>query len=493
MNLVLALLCSLFLSAMTADGPANPDTLPAESRRDVEAAGAALVEAINTPDDAARAAAIAKIIDADLLARVGAERIEAQFKRLHETYGTLEFHHADLSEGKQGNNIRRVLHVFAKSDKSGRWHDFQVRVQPEAPNRLREIVFIAEVSEPVYLPNGDFSDPGTSKWFDSYIDGLVAKEKLSGSVLLAVGDRAVFERYFGFADAAQKVPMTPHTRLNLGSGNKMFTALAIMLLEEQGRLRLDDPISKYFADFPDKEAADKITIANLISHTSGVGEYWTEETREAVRAADGAKDLKALVYQAGIRFPAGEQYAYSNSNFVLAGLIVEKASGQDYDVFVRDTITGPLGMHDTDTFRMDGDDPTLAERLTRDGDHWKPLPKGKRGSPAGGGYSTPRDILAFAQALEAGRIVPRDTLARMTSSQTPSALRDPANDYGFGFILGRAGRNPYYGHGGITGGVNFEFRHYPSLDATLITFCNQDNGAYDDLRRTAEKLLTGVR
>lgn len=491
MNVLLGLLCTIVVAILA---PADaPEKLAPDARGRVEASGEALVRAINQTDAAKRAESLPGFLAADFLARAGAGRFEAQFSRLHETYGELSFHHAELMESTRGSNVRRIVHIFARSAKTGRWHDLQVRVQPEPPHLLREIIFIADVSEPVLLPNGDFSDPGTRRWLDSYIDTLAAKEGLSASVLLATGDRIVFERVCGFADEAKRIPMSVKTRLNLGSGNKMFTALAIMLLEQQGKLRLDDPISRYFDDFPDKQAASEITIGHLLSHTSGIGEYWTDETREAVRAAASAQDLKPLVYRAGLDFPPGTRYGYSNSNFVLAGLIVEKASGQEYNAFVRESITGPLGMDDTDTYRMDAGDTSLAERLTRDGDGWKALPPAKRGGPAGGGYSTPRDMFAFARALQGGKIVPKATLARMTASHAPESARDPANDYGLGFILGYAGENAWYGHGGIAGGVNFEFRYYPSLDATLITFCNQDNGAYDDLRRTAEKLLTGVR
>lgn len=491
-----ALLC---LSVMLAVSPAvrgqdaNSQTLSVETRREVEARGATFVEAINSEDQTVRREKLQMVCAKAFLERVSVDRAAELAASIQERLGHLTFHHAELTEMKRGDSVSRVLHVYVKSQQSGRWHDLQIRVEPAAPNLLQEVAFIADVSEPVYLPNADLVDAPTQAWFGEYIDRLVEQESLSGAILLAIGDRIVFERYFGFADAAARVPVTPETRFNLGSGNKMFTALSVLLLEREGLLRLDDPIAKYFEDFPDRAAAAKVTIAHLLSHTSGIGEYWTKETAEAVGAAGSAAELLPLVYKAGIRTAPGEEYSYSNSNFVLAGLIVEKVSKQAYDAFVRERITGPLGMSDTDTYMMDGSEPRLAERLARDGAKWKEYPKLKRGGPAGGGFSTPRDVLKFARSLVAGKVVPRDTLSSMTSSKTPAATRNEEYDYGYGFILSKVGQQTCFGHGGIAPGVNFEFRYYPGLDATLITFSNQDNGAYDDLRRTAEKLLTGVR
>ncbi len=466
-------------------------------RRAVEGYGAAFVDAINAPDDGARRAIIERICAPSFIEKVTIEKILKQNGAIAGHLGRAEFHSAELAEMARGDTMSRVLHVYAKGEKTGRWHDLQMRVDPEPPYLLREMAFMADVTEPVYLPNGGLTDAGARDWFNSYIDRLREKEGLSGAVLLAVGDEVVFERYFGFADAAEKTPVTPDIRFNLGSGNKSFTALAVMMLDTDGKLSLTDPIAKYFPDFPDQEAAKQVTIAHLLSHTSGVAEYWTKENAPAVQAATGAKDLLALVYKEGMSATPGEVYRYSNSNFVLAGLIVEKASGKPYDEFVRERITGPLGLKDTDTFAMDGSVPRLAERLSRgEGHAWVPAaaaPAGRRGGAAGGGFSTPRDMLKFARALVGGRVVAKETLARMTTSQTPAATRAEGDDYGFGFILSKVGEQHCFGHGGIAKGVNFEFRYYPALDATLITFSNQDNGAYDDLRRTAEKLLTGVR
>lgn len=472
-----------------------PPSLSPEALAGLEQRGAALVEAINAPDVGARRAIAAPIFAPSFVGQVGEDRVMNQLSGIRERFGRLEFHHAELSEAQRGETVSRVLHVFAKSEKSGRWQDLQTRVDPEAPYLLREIAFIAEVSEPVALPNGDIESPETAAWLNEYIDRLIREEGLSGSVLLERGGEIVFERHFGFADEGATIPVTAQTRFNLGSGNKMFTALAVMMLEGEGKLRLDDPIGKYFEDFPDKAAAGKITIAHLLSHTSGIAEYWTAETAEAVRAAAGSADLLALVYRAGMRSEPGAVYEYSNSNFVLAGLIIERAAGVPYDDFIRARVTGPLGLRDTDTFMMDGSVPGLAQRLTRNeaGTGWRALPPGRKGGSAGGGYSTARDMLAFSRALTSGRIVPLPTLKRMTTSQTPDATRDEGDDYGFGFILQRVGNVRAWGHGGIARGVNFEYRRYPDIDATLITFSNQDNGAYDDLRRTAEKLLIGVR
>jgi len=410
---------------------------------------------------------------------------------VRERFGALAHHHSELVELEVGGAIRRSLHVYAKAASSERWSDFQFVLEPASPFKFEKLAFIAEVAEPVYLPNGAITEHSTLQWLDDYVDRLVTDNDLAGSVLIARGDSVIYERAFGFADLARKRPVDANTRFNLGSGNKMFTALALAQLMEQRKLALADPIAPWFPDFPDLAFARRVTVAHLLSHTSGIGDYWTDEFDRAKPTLNDLGDLRPWVYRAGTSFAPGSRREYSNSNFALAGLILEQVAGVDYYRYVREHLYAPLGMRQTDSYRHDDTSVPLAEPLRRAGKGWSTVARSGRGGSAGGGYSTCRDMLRFARGLVAGRVVSRETLAWMT--RTSPVAQPESFDCGYGFLLNREGQVPSFGHGGIAAGVNFELRYFPSEDVTFIAFSNQDNGAYDDLRKNIIRLVTGAR
>jgi CubicO group peptidase (beta-lactamase class C family) len=139
----------------------------------------------------------------------------------------------------------------------------------------------------------------------------------------------------------------------------------------------------------------------------------------------------------------------------------------------------------------DGSVANLAEPLKKGAKGWETADHGLRGTSAGGGYSTTREMLKFARGLIAGKLVSKDTLSLLTTSKTRAVTAEI--EYGYGFILSHKGNVPSYGHGGTAVGINFEFQYFPQEDLTFVIFCNQDNGAYDDLRKNIVKLITGWR
>jgi CubicO group peptidase (beta-lactamase class C family) len=150
------------------------------------------------------------------------------------------------------------------------------------------------------------------------------------------------------------------------------------------------------------------------------------------------------------------------------------------------------GMKESGAFVFDRSAKPLAMPLTRDGDKgWKEAEHGKRGSPAGGGYSTVRDMLLYSKGLKTNAFVSAESLKTMATDKT-AGLKD-AFPYGYGFIPQKNGGEYSYGHGGIASGINLEFRYFPRLDITLVVFSNQDNGAFDDLRKNMVKLISGER
>ena len=478
---------------------ASAGRVPTEAVPGLLELGREFIDAVNVADEAARRTAVKRIYAQSTLDEVPEADLVALFGRLRDDLGPLELHHSEV--------VFRSLHAFVKSG-SG-WKDLQFRVETTPPYRILQLVFLADVTEPVYLPNGGLRSAETIDWIHGYVEKLMHEDELGGKILLARGNLTLFQRSIGYLDAKRSIAVTPKTRFNLGSGNKMFTAVATMLLVEEGKFGLDDPIGSLLPTFPDANLGKRITVRRLLSHSSGLGDYWTDEFERDGRTATTLRDVEPWVYAElqtnGIHFEPGAEHRYSNSGFLLLGRIIEEATGQDYFDFVRERIYEPLTMAQTDSYLTDGSQEDLAPPLIRptaeDAETsaiWVTGESGLRGTSAGGGFSTPPDMLRFVRALVEGKLVRKETLEEMTSPQPPSSsTADPLGGgyaYGLGFLLERSQTGVLsWGHGGFAPGVNFELRYFPAEDVTFVLFCNQDNGAFDDLKRNVEKLITGDR
>ncbi len=241
-----------------------------------------------------------------------------------------------------------------------------------------------------------------------------AADEFSGVVLLAKDGKTIFRQAYGFADLGLKVPNDAETKFNLGSINKVFTRIAIEQLALAGKLSLDDTIGKWLPEYPNKDAAAKVTIRQMRDMRSGLGDIFTEEFEKGAKdRLLKPRDLFVLFADKPLLFAPGTQQQYSNAGYVVLGAIVEAASGQDYYEYVREHIYKPAGMTSTDSWELDVPVPDRAVGYTKEGPRG-PAPGGGRrnnlfstffkGSPAGGGYSTAGDLLRFDTALRAGAL-----------------------------------------------------------------------------------------
>ncbi len=229
--------------------------------------------------------------------------------------------------------------------------------------------------------------------------------EFSGVILIARNGKPVFEEAFGEADREKKSPNKTGTKFNLGSIDKSFTGLAIRQLAAEKKLALDDRIGEYLPDYPNKDAAAKVTIRHLLDMTSGIGDFFGDR----YEAADKEKlltlaDYLPLFADKPLEFEPGTSNKYSNGGYVVLGLIIEKVAGTDYYAYVRDHIFKPAGMPDSGWSGKAARTPGLAVGYEREGNAWKTnyntLPG--KGSSAGGGHSTARDLLSYTLALEKG-------------------------------------------------------------------------------------------
>ena len=291
-------------------------------------------------------------------------------------------------------------------------------------------------------------------------------QAFSGAVLVARDGRVVLRRGVGLADREWNVSNTPDTKFRLGSLTKQFTAAAILQLAEQGRLSIDDPISKYYPAAP--ASWSKVTIRRLLTHTSGIPSYTALPGffDGAARLPHTPEQIIQLTRDKPLEFEPGTKFAYDNSGYIILGYVIEKASGQSYADYLQGHIFGPLGLKDT------GYDVT-AEVLPRRASGYGPAANGWVNAAfldmsvpyaAGSLYSTVDDLLKWEDALFAGQVVSPASLKLMTADQ--------GNRYGFGLRIEQQNGHEVIAHAGGIAGFSTSLRRYPKDGVTSIVLAN---------------------
>ena len=315
------------------------------------------------------------------------------------------------------------------------------------------------------------SDAEIVAFLSDYLDRLAGRRNFSGSVLFARDESVLFHRAYGLASRSYNVQNTTDTRFNLASVSKMFTAVAIVKLVEEGRLSYDDPIGVYLdADWVSQEVGATVQVRHLLNHTSGLGHYWDDWDNYAntIRELD---DYRPLISDE-LAFEPGTDYQYSNSGYLLLGVIIEEVTGKTYYEYIQGVIFDQCGMTDTGFYEMDMPHPDLATGYYEDEEEGGELKNntpflGIRGSSAGGGWSTAADVHRFLLALRSDILVSAETREILW---TPKPM---SPEYGYGFQI----RDNWVGHwGGFTGFEAFVF-HFPASGHTFIALSNYYDSA----------------
>ena len=331
------------------------------------------------------------------------------------------------------------------------------------------------------------------------IDALFAP--LSGgkspgqAVLVRKDERIVFERGYGVRDLRSMAPIDVRTNFRLASCTKQFTAMAIMLLVHDGKLRYDEPLNEVFPEFP--EYGQTITIRHLLNHTSGLADYealmehqgqsgsirWSEQNQ-----IQDAEVLGLLKGESGTQFAPGTKWAYSNSGYVLLGLVVARVSGKSFGEFLRERIFAPLKMDGTLAYaRGKNEVANRAYGHSREGDRWKQTDQSSTSATLGDGgvYSSLEDLAKWDEALarhallsksEMGVALAAVKLAGGAEPQWPTDADRPEGTpvaYGFGWFL-----DPYRGHTrmwhyGDTRGFHTYVERFSTDKLTIVVLCNR--------------------
>jgi D-alanyl-D-alanine carboxypeptidase len=303
--------------------------------------------------------------------------------------------------------------------------------------------------------------------FIAAVDALAADALARGpvaglSIAVFAHGRPVLAKGYGFADVEAGVAATPDTSYPIASVTKQFTAAAILRLADQGRLSLDDPLSRFFPAA--RPLIGVLTMRQLLAHTSGL-------TRggPAPRAA-----ALSVLERGGTALPPGQDWDYSNYNFSLLGLVIEKVSGRDYATYVRDELVVPLGLtgtgycEDGSAVPGRGRDYQSSRKSVTPTPYWNE----PRFFAAGALCATVLDLVRFEQGLEAGRVISPAMLAAM---RAPTRLTSGLEaDYGFGTRLGYSGPHRKIGHTGGGQSNKAVLARYPDADVTVAVLLNTE-------------------
>jgi CubicO group peptidase (beta-lactamase class C family) len=337
-----------------------------------------------------------------------------------------------------------------------------------------------------------------AKDLEAFLEKQVASDQFSGAVLVMKGDQPIFKKAYGLASKGYQIPNRIDSKFNLGSMNKMFTAVAVAELAEQGKLNFSDTIAKHWPDYPNKEAAEKITIHHLLTHTSGLADYFTNEfmksSRDRFRKID---DYLPLFVNKPLQFEPGKRFRYSNAGFMVLGGIIEHVSGQNYFDYVREHIYKPAGMVNSDCYSLDENIPNLAIGYT----HMGPGGSGRskewknnlflhviKGGPAGGGYSTVEDLVAFATALRNHKLLSAKSTENLWTGKVDTGRS--AGKYAYGFFDEKVNGKRIVGHGGGFPGINSKLDIYLDSDYTVAVMSNYDPPAAERISEKIRKLIT---
>lgn len=309
------------------------------------------------------------------------------------------------------------------------------------------------------------------------------------SVVVIHDGHVVVRRAFGMADLERRVAATPETDYRLASMSKQFTAMAVMLLAKDGKLRYDQPVREVLPELP--RATQSVTIRHLLNHTSGLWDYEDLIPESRTAQLDDGDVLALVASKDSLYFPAGSQYRYSNSGYVLLGMIVARVSGMSFPAFVRAKIFVPLAMSAT-VAHVEGSDtvPHRAFGHSPRGGTFVQTDQSVTSATLGDGgiYTNVDDLVRWDQALASAQLVDSAT---MTLATTPPQLPAGATtEYGFGWFVDIYRGEKRWRHTGETSGFHNAIMRFPGRRLTVIVLTNRSSGEPDAIaERIADRLL----
>jgi CubicO group peptidase (beta-lactamase class C family) len=432
--------------------------------------GGALIEHVNTDSPERIRSWAPTILSPDMDAAEQAGFITSLAEATHDSGGV------DLTDAHEQHGM---FILTVKARRGGRLAVFVLGSDAAHPGRFAHAEMVPMDDPSLYAdwPKAAIPREELKRLVHATLDKLVRANDFSGCLTVAAGSETVIDECRGLAERRFGVPIDRQTKFHIGSMDKMFTAVAIAQLVEAGKLSWDDTLARRLPEYPDHEAAKKITVWQLLHHTAGLGDFFVPEFfQQREKFVNAADYLDLIARQPKVSEPGGD-WNYSNAGYVLLGRIVENVSHENYFDYIGRHVFAPAGMLASGFDNLDDITPKLAVGYFHEGlfssewkADWMKIPL--KGGPAGGGYSNNADLLRFARALREGKLVQPATLAKMFDGEVPAGPGGYAAGFGDRLSHGHHVR----GHAGGIEGTDANLAMIWERNADVVLTSNEGPG-----------------
>lgn len=332
------------------------------------------------------------------------------------------------------------------------------------------------------LSKAQLSDEQKIKRIDSILQVYTNKNQFNGSVLIAKKGKTLLSKGYGFANFSYDIKNTPSTKFKLASVSKQFTAMAIMILQETGKLTTEDKLSKFISDYPN---GDKITIHHLLTHTSGIPNVTSLPLFDSVMTRPHTlEQLIAYTKFKALEFEPGSKFSYSNSGYILLSFIIEKASGKPYGEFMKEKIFSPLGMKNSGLYNNDEVLKNFAVGYhQKENGEVEHAPYIDMSIPSGAGalYSSVEDLFIWDQALYSEKLIKKSSMEKFLT---------PFKDgYAYGFRIDTIAGRKWISHSGGIEGFNTIVNRFPEDELYITILKNIDNQSFFPANRICRSIM----
>ncbi len=307
---------------------------------------------------------------------------------------------------------------------------------------------------------------------DNYISNIFKKIQIGtmpgASVLVAQNGDIVYQKGFGYADIEKKIPVIPDTKFKIGSISKQFTAVAILKLQEEGKIKIEDKISKYIPEFP---RGNEVTIYQLLTHTSGIHDYSVQPNLDMTKPIT-PQALLDIIKKLPYDFNPGERYIYNNSGYFILGYIVVQLSGKTLSEYLNETFFKPFGMNNTGIYETNIALNNEAQGYSMNGEAVKKADFQEMSWALGVGsiYSTTKDLYKWNEAIFNGKVLSNATLKK---AFTQTVINSSGKvDYGFGWFLSTNRGLEFIQHSGVSNGFFSYLERQPENKLTVCILLN---------------------
>ena len=433
----------------------------------------AYLTSFNSGDLASHQAYIEKHLTHDALrGQTVDQRARSDASFFHWTRGLRVMHVEQVDELKILAHLQSIL--------TDEWFRVLLEKSPDQTDLLTTLSLKPE-NRPAVIDRIATDDTELASRLSDLLSRLTAADQFSGVVWVTRDSQTIFQNTSGFASLPFRAANQLDTKFNIASTTKIFTAVAISQLAEQGKLNFDDVLSKHLPDYP-ADVANRVTIHQLLTHTSGLGDYFNARFEAARVRLRRVADFVPLFIDDPLAFEPGSRWSYSNAGYTLLGLVIERITGQDYYDAIRERVFRPAGMSDTDFYEMDIPTPNLAIGYTHFGldDYFDPTRRRNnlflhvvKGGPAGGAFSNASDLHNFANALRENRLLsPALTNSLMEGKVLMG--REGDRQYGYGLMVSTVDGKRIVGHSGTFPGIGSRLDLYLDHGYTVVILSNYD-------------------